>query len=140
MKTQELMTIAAAAERFHVTTERLKKFVADRGIAIVIDGIYACVNVADPAFQELVKELNDSDPVCKACGQEYHLRTNCEPTDYCDDCAQSLVVELREACIELRAAFQDGCGEATSGPKRRRLVAAGDAMDKAIAKAKGRKP
>lgn len=45
--------------------------------------------------------------------------------------------DLLAAAEELRAAFVDGCGEATRGPKRKRLVAAGLALDLAIAKAKG---
>ena len=45
--------------------------------------------------------------------------------------------DLLEVAIELRAAFLDGCGDATKGPKRARLVKAGAALELAIVKAKG---
>ena len=48
--------------------------------------------------------------------------------------------ELLDAAEELKAAFMDGCGEATKGPKRARLVKAAAALDDAIAKAKGQQP
>jgi len=49
----------------------------------------------------------------------------------------SAAPDLLEAAIELRSAFLDGCGDATKGPKRARLVKAGAALELAIVKAKG---
>lgn len=44
--------------------------------------------------------------------------------------------QLTAAADELRQAFLDGCGQATRGPKRKRLVAAGAAVDAAILNAR----
>lgn len=54
--------------------------------------------------------------------------------------AMNTVPELLAAAEELKAAFMDGCGDATKGPKRARLVAAGAALEAAIARAKGATP
>lgn len=40
-------------------------------------------------------------PTCKKCEAEYSLRDGYEPTDYCDECAQAIAVELREALEDI---------------------------------------
>ena len=54
---------------------------------------------------------NDSETCCKSCGDEYELRDGCEPTKYCDLCAQKVVErierELDKATAELEM-WRDG--------------------------------
>ena len=47
---------------------------------------------------------NDSETCCKSCGDEYELRDGCEPTKYCDLCAQKVVERVER---ELDAAWTE---------------------------------
>jgi hypothetical protein len=91
--------------------------------------------------------LKDRKGVCPTCGHEWDRH---DPDDgTCDapradggfgvcPCGRnqdSTALDLLKAAKELRAAFLDGCGEVTRGPKRKRLLEAGAALDAAIAKA-----
>lgn len=40
-------------------------------------------------------------PTCQKCEAEYSLRDGCDPSDYCDECAQGIVVGLREAMEDI---------------------------------------
>jgi hypothetical protein len=40
-------------------------------------------------------------PTCKKCGDEYHLPDGYDATDYCNPCAQELVVELLAALEDI---------------------------------------
>ena len=37
-----------------------------------------------------------NDTHCKRCGEFYDLRDGCEPTDFCDLCAQTILARLLE--------------------------------------------
>lgn len=41
------------------------------------------------------------DGCCRRCGCEFRIRCGCEPTEYCDDCAQTLVEEFDARVILL---------------------------------------
>ena len=47
-----------------------------------------------------------NDPICQRCKQEYCLRSDCEPTSYCDGCAHVVVAELGQEIVRLRAALK----------------------------------
>jgi len=73
----------------------------------------------------------DDDPRCKRCGDGYSLRRDCEPSDYCDNCAQELLVILLAACKtlwSLKDADQKGA---------RKLYKAWQGIQDAIIDAKG---
>jgi PHP family Zn ribbon phosphoesterase len=40
-------------------------------------------------------------PTCQKCETEYSLREGCEPSDYCDECAQTVAKDLREALEDI---------------------------------------
>lgn len=37
---------------------------------------------------------------CRKCGEEYSLRPECEPTTFCDLCAQTIIARLEEIVPE----------------------------------------
>lgn len=37
-----------------------------------------------------------NDPQCLKCGDPYTLRDGCDPTTFCDTCAQSIIGRLEE--------------------------------------------
>ena len=47
MRTVELVTIAAAAERFGITLDEVERFIEEKGIRVWSGGPFRCVNVAE---------------------------------------------------------------------------------------------
>lgn len=37
-----------------------------------------------------------SDHQCQKCGETYTCRPECDPTTFCDDCAQTIIARLEE--------------------------------------------
>ena len=48
-------------------------------------------------------DVEDGYPVCQSCGDTYDLHEGCEPSKYCDRCAQKIVEKVE---IELITANQ----------------------------------
>lgn len=47
---------------------------------------------------------------CEKCGDSYTLRDGCEPTTFCDTCAQSIVARLEEITPEPPREITYECG------------------------------
>jgi hypothetical protein len=52
-------------------------------------------------------------PVCESCGCEYGLREGCDPSKYCDNCAQERVALVEPMLKKLRDFIEFGpyCSE-----------------------------
>lgn len=73
---------------------------------------------------------------CRCCGDEFFVPPHLEPTDYCHECAQILVIELLDACVELRLVINDIGYLIGQANAKRRLRDARDAIDRIITKAR----
>lgn len=51
--------------------------------------------------------MSYSIPTCEECGDEYDLRDGCDPSKYCDECAQVRVIALEAQNAELLRELRD---------------------------------
>jgi uncharacterized OB-fold protein len=66
------------------------------------------------------------DTECKKCGRVYQLRENCEPTPFCDACAQEQINQLERELNETRALIAKTVNDelSTSDMQRMEQIAA----------------
>ncbi len=84
----------------------------------------------------------EGEHYCRCCDQEYCLRTNREPTDYCDDCAQNLVPLLYKELLDAQTTLLNAYAirvkiNGVAGGKLKNQL---DRISAVLSKAKGEVP